>query len=123
MATSLKSSGESSNDSKEQMVALQKILSEVKNLQAEVKWGKPAYTYNGKVIVVIQSFKKYFALLFYRGNLLSDPKNILVKTGPNTKVGRQIRFENAGEIRKLGPTIKSYIKEAIKLEDERNKSN
>lgn len=102
-------------DWKEETLELRSILDETR-LNAEIKWGKPAYTYNGKVIVVIQAFKKYFALLFYKGYLLSDPKKVLQKTGPNTKVGRQIRFENVAEIRKLKSTIKSYVKEAAELE-------
>lgn len=103
------------NDWKDEMAELKSILNETK-LDAEIKWGKPAYTYNGKVIVVVQAFKSYFALLFYKGNLLSDPKKVLQKTGPNTVVGRQIRFENVAEIKKLKSTIKAYVKEAAEIE-------
>ncbi len=96
----------------EETQELQNILLEA-GLTEEIKWGKPAFTKNGKVIVVIQDFKKYFALLFYNGHLLSDPKKVLQKTGPNTKIGRQIRFDDAAEIRKMKSTIKSYVKEAV----------
>lgn len=99
---------------KEETQQMRKILLESK-LNEEFKWGKPCYTYNGKNVVVIQPFKKYFAILFLKGHLLSDPDRILVKTGPNTKVGRQIRFKDAKEIIKLKSIVKKYIKEAADI--------
>ena len=105
---------EKANLWQEEMNELRGILLECK-LDEEIKWGKPAYLHNGKIIVVIQAFKIYFALLFYKGNLLSDNKKVLQLMGPNTKVGRQMRFENVAEIKKLKTTIKAYLNEAIKL--------
>lgn len=84
-------------------------------LEEEMKWGKPAYLREGKIIVVIQAFKSYFALLFYNGHLLKDEKKVLQLTGPNTKKGRQIRFENVEEIKKREKTIKAYVEEAASL--------
>lgn len=81
-----------------------------------MKWGKPAYLLNGKIIAVIQAFKSYFALLFYNGHLLKDEKKVLQLTGPNTKKGRQIRFENVEEIEEMKSDIKSLIHQAISLE-------
>ena len=95
----------------DELKALREILLET-GLDEEMKWGKPAYLHNGKIIVVIQAFKSYFALLFYNGHLLKDDKKVLQLTGPNTKKGRQIRFENVAEIEKLAKTIKVYVKEA-----------
>ncbi|EQC48906.1 PF08818 domain protein, partial [Bacteriovorax sp. BSW11_IV] len=79
-------------------------------------WGKPCYSFEGGNVVVIQAFKKYCALLFFKGALLKDSNNILVKTGENTESGRQIRFENVDEVTKRKSIIKKYIKEAIKNE-------
>lgn len=84
-------------------------------LTEEFKWGKPCYAAAGKNIAVIQGFKAYFALLFFKGYLLHDPAGILIKTGPNTHVGRQIRFASVHEIEALEPHIKNYIHEAVKL--------
>src|SRR6516225_4575748 len=64
------------------------------DLTEEVKWDKPCYDYEGKNIVLIQGFKEYCAVLFFKGVLLSDPDGILVKMGENTQVGRQARFTN-----------------------------
>ena len=85
-------------------------------LAEELKWGKPCYTFQESNIIVIQGFKAYCALLFFKGVLLKDPNGILVKTGPNTRVGRQIRFTDAREIVKMKPILKTYIYQAIEVE-------
>ena len=82
-------------------------------LTEDIKWGKPCYSVNGTNLFVIQGFKEYFALLFFKGILLKDPDNILVKTGENTRVGRQARFKNVQEIIELEPILKKYIHQAI----------
>jgi len=85
-------------------------------LTEELKWGKPCYTSQGRNIVIIQGFKAYLALLFFKGYMLQDPHGILVKTGENTKVGRQIRFNDTQEIVELEPILRAYIAEAIEVE-------
>lgn len=85
-------------------------------LDEELKWGKPCYAYHGKNIVVIQGFKDYCALLFLKGYLLNDPDGILIKTGENTVVGRQVRFTNVREIVQLKTALKRYIYEAVEVE-------
>lgn len=85
-------------------------------LAEELKWGKPCYTFQESNVVLIQGFKEYCALLFFKGVLLKDPDGILVKTGENTHVGRQIRFTNGREIVKLKTALKSYIHQAVEVE-------
>jgi uncharacterized protein YdeI (YjbR/CyaY-like superfamily) len=85
-------------------------------LTEELKWGKPCYQFQKTNVVVIQGFKEYFALLFFKGFLLNDPNGILVKTGENTRVGRQIRFADVREIVKLEPIVKAYVYQAIEVE-------
>ena len=57
----------------------------------ECKWGKPTYTVDGKNIVIMQSFKEYFALGFFQGALLKDPKKVLVQLG-RVQAGRVMKF-------------------------------
>jgi uncharacterized protein YdeI (YjbR/CyaY-like superfamily) len=85
-------------------------------LTEELKWGKPCYMFQTSNIVVIQGFKAYCAVLFLKGYLLSDPDGVLVKTGPNTRVGRQIRFNDVKEIVEIEPILKTYIYEAIEVD-------
>jgi uncharacterized protein YdeI (YjbR/CyaY-like superfamily) len=92
-------------------------------LTEALKWGKPCYSYEGKNIVVIQGFKDYCALLFFKGFLLNDPEGILVKTGENTRVGRQVRFTDVRQIIKWKATLKAYIYEAVEVEKAGLKGN
>lgn len=85
-------------------------------LTEDLKWGKPCYSFEGKNIVVIQGFKAYCAFLFIKGYLVRDPQGILVKTGPNTQVGRQARFTDAAEIVKQERALKACIREAVEIE-------
>jgi uncharacterized protein YdeI (YjbR/CyaY-like superfamily) len=70
-------------------------------LTEELKWGKPCYTFQKSNTVIIQGFKEYCALLFFKGALLKDANGILIKPGENTQAGRQIRITNVREIVKM----------------------
>ena len=85
-------------------------------LNEEVKWGCPCYVLEDNNIVLIHVFKEYCALLFFKGALMKDPKGILVQQTKNVQAARQIRFSDLREIIDLEPTIKSYVKEAVKIE-------
>jgi len=82
-----------------------------------LKWGVPCYMHGKSNIVLIHGFKEYCALLFFKGALLKDPKKILIQQTKNVQAARQIRFTNVEEIIKLQRTLKSYVKEAIAVED------
>ena len=100
---------------KAEMEALRAILHEFP-LTEELKWGKPCYAFENSNIIIIQGFKEYCGLLFFKGALLKDVKGLLVKPGENTQGGRLIKFKTVQEITKLKAPIKSYIKEAIEVE-------
>lgn len=38
-------------------------------LNEELKWGKPCYTFQENNVVIIQGFKEYCALMFYRSQM------------------------------------------------------
>jgi uncharacterized protein YdeI (YjbR/CyaY-like superfamily) len=85
-------------------------------LTEDLKWGCPCYTWERRNIVLIHGFKQYCALLFFKGALLSDPKDILIQQTENVQAARQIRFASTGEIVKLKSTLMAYIREAIDAE-------
>jgi uncharacterized protein YdeI (YjbR/CyaY-like superfamily) len=87
------------------------------DLTEEVKWGKPCFTYRKKNVVIVIPLKESCALSFFKGALLKDPKHILKKAGEHTQAGRWIKFTSAGEISVLRPTLRSYIREAIQVEE------
>ena len=74
------------------------------------------YSINEKNIIVIQGFKAYCALLFFKGALLNDADNILIQQTENVQSARQVRFTNLQEIVKMEKTLKAYIYEATKVE-------
>lgn len=85
-------------------------------LTEELKWGCPCYTFDSSNIVLIHGFKEYCALLFVKGALLKDAKRILVRQTNNVQAARQIRFTHVDEIARMEPILKTYIREAIKVE-------
>jgi uncharacterized protein YdeI (YjbR/CyaY-like superfamily) len=87
------------------------------DLEEDVKWGGPCYTYGGKNVVGMAGFKSYFGLWFYQGALLKDDKHVLMNAQEGrTKALWQWRMQTAREIK---PTIiKSYVMDAIKLAKE-----
>ncbi|MFC4162524.1 YdeI family protein [Epilithonimonas zeae] len=101
---------------KDEMSALRTIILDCQ-LAEDLKWGKPCYSFQGKNIVIIQGFKDYFALLFFKGGLMKDSQQLLVKMGENTQVGRQMRFENVQDILDKKPIIRDYIFEAVEIEE------
>src|SRR5690348_4189672 len=85
-------------------------------MKEECKWGKPTYTLDGKNVLILQGFKEYFALGFFQGALLEDPKKLLVQLG-QTHAGRVMKFTSVKEIKAKAATIKAYVREAIAVEE------
>jgi len=81
-------------------------------MNEERKWGKPTYTVDGKNVVILQGFKDYFALGFFRGALLKDPRKVLVQLG-QVQAGRVMKFSGVKDITAQAATIKAYVREAI----------
>ncbi|MED4205412.1 DUF1801 domain-containing protein [Neobacillus mesonae] len=100
----------------EEMKKLRMIILDC-GLEEELKWRIPCYTFQKNNIVIIQGFKDYFALGFFKGGLLKDANGILSKPGENTQAGRLIRFTNVIEIAEMEPIVKAYIQEAIEVEN------
>lgn len=86
-------------------------------LDEQLKWGQPCYMHGGSNIVLIHGFKEYCALLFFKGALMTDGEGLLIQQTANVQSARQMRFTDAKEITKLAATIKSYIYDAIAVED------
>lgn len=99
----------------EAFLALREIILAC-DLVEELKWGLPCYTQSGKNIVIIQDFKEYCAIMFFKGVLLKDTKKILVELTKNVQSARQIRFTSLNEVVKNKSNIKAYIKEAVEIE-------
>ena len=95
--------------------ALQEIAQSC-GLLEKIKWGKPCFMFESSNIVLIQRFNDYIALMFFKGALLNDPEHLLFRIGEHMQAPRQLRFQTLAEVKRLTPTIKAYIREAIELE-------
>lgn len=87
------------------------------HLTEEIKWGKPCFTFLRKNIAIVIPLKESCAFSFFKGALLKDSKRILGRIGEHTQAGRWIKFTSVKEITSLQSTVKSYLYEAIKLEE------
>lgn len=97
-----------------EIAEMQRILAGF-GITEECKWGKPTYTVDGKNVVILQGFKEYFALGFFQGALLKDPKKVLVQLG-QVQAARVMKFTSVKEITAKAATIKAYVREAIAVE-------
>lgn len=82
-------------------------------LREELKWSHPAYTFDGKNIVILGAFKGDFHISFFNASLLKDPENLLTKRGESTRVASVISFTSSDAVKTLEPSIRAYIQEAI----------
>jgi uncharacterized protein YdeI (YjbR/CyaY-like superfamily) len=85
-------------------------------LVEELKWAKPTYTLDGANIVLIMPLKETCTLLFMKGALLKDPKELLVQAGVNSQSQRQMRFTSAAEIARRTKAIQGFVKQAVEVE-------
>lgn len=99
---------------KAEIAAMRRVLAGFAMVE-ERKWGKPTYTVDGNNVVILQGFKEYFALGFFQGALLKDPKKVLVQLG-QTHAARVMKFTSAKEIEAKAATIKAYVREALAIE-------
>jgi uncharacterized protein YdeI (YjbR/CyaY-like superfamily) len=86
------------------------------DLAEELKWGKPCFTYQKKNVAIIIPLNYAFALSFFKGALLKDPKHILQRIG-EAQAGRWVKFISPKEISALQATLRNYIHEAIQVEE------
>jgi uncharacterized protein YdeI (YjbR/CyaY-like superfamily) len=97
-----------------EIAAMRRVLAGLA-MKEERKWGKPTYTVDGKNVVILQGFKEYFALGFFQGALLKDPRKVLVQLG-QVQAGRVMKLSSAKEITSKAATIKAYVRAAIAVE-------
>lgn len=86
-------------------------------LTEDLKWGCPCYTYEGKNIFLIHGFKEYCAILFFKGALMKDPDQILIRQTENVQAARQVRFTDIEQINDLEDVLRNYMFEAVEIEE------
>lgn len=97
------------------LVAMRELAIEC-GLTEEVKWSVPCYTLNGKNVLMIHAFIEYCSVMFMKGALLTDPKEILHRQTENVTAGRQLRYTSLEGFMQQRDIAKAFILEAIALE-------
>tara|TARA_R110002124_G_scaffold5301_1_gene33195 strand:+ start:216643 stop:217236 length:594 start_codon:yes stop_codon:yes gene_type:complete len=95
----------------EKLSKLRAIFNETELLE-EVKWGAPAYTLNGKIILGMAAFKNHMGIWFHQGVFLKDRANKLINAQEEkTKALRQWRFVQNDTVEES--LVREYVREAI----------
>jgi uncharacterized protein YdeI (YjbR/CyaY-like superfamily) len=55
-----------------------------------LKWGQPCYSYQKSNVVIIQAFKAYCAIMFFKGSLLQEAMEV-------EKAGLKVEFKKTGD--------------------------
>ncbi len=103
----------------EELETLRQIVLET-GLTEEIKWGVPVYTNKGKNIVTVNALKGSANIGFYKGAIMKDSHNILEQQG-TIQSARIIRFTDTERIKKIKEVLKSYVLEAIAIEEKGKK--
>ena len=103
-----------------EIAALRPILLRT-GLDETIKWAKPCYSHGDHNIVIVQEFKQFLALMFFKGALLDDPAGVLESQGANSNAVRRICFRSVADVKRLRSTITDYIQQAIAVEAEGRK--
>ena len=82
-----------------------------------IKWGKPCYTHDGGNIAIVQEFKDFVALMFFKGALLDDPDGVLTDVGPNSRSARRMQFTSVDEVAGSAGSIEAYVARAVEVEE------
>jgi uncharacterized protein YdeI (YjbR/CyaY-like superfamily) len=100
---------------REELILLRSIVLNF-DIDENLKWRQPCYSWNDNNIMVISGFKNHCLINFFRGALINDKYKFLTLPGENTQSSRQMRFTSVAEITEKEEVIKSYIREAIEIE-------
>jgi uncharacterized protein YdeI (YjbR/CyaY-like superfamily) len=88
-------------------------------VQETIKWGFPHFDYAGEILCSMASFKKHCSFGFWKASLLKDPQGVLKLIG-KTSMGSFGQITSLDDLPE-DEIIKSYIKEAAKLNEDRIK--
>jgi len=96
-----------------EMQKLRSILLDCE-LDEDLKWGKPCFSFEGKNVAIIQPFKAHCSLMFFKGALFEDTHGLLRSQGENTQSALRLEFTSEAQVKKS--VLQSYVKQAIQVE-------
>lgn len=87
-------------------------------LTEALKWRKPTYQHDGDNIAILQRFKGFLALMFFKGALLDDPHEVLESQGENTRSALRIVFRSVDEVEAREDVVRDLVRSAIAVKDQ-----
>jgi uncharacterized protein YdeI (YjbR/CyaY-like superfamily) len=96
-----------------EMQRLRSILLEC-GLDEALKWGKPCFSFEDKNVAIIQPFKDFCSLMFFKGALLKDERGLLRSQGKNTQSALRLEITSESQISKS--LLQGYVRQAIAVE-------
>jgi len=115
MTSQLDTQFEDATQWRDEALALREILLNC-DLTEERKWAKPCYLHNGENIAIIQRFKGFLALMFFKGTLMKDPEGLLKSQGENTRSALRLEFTGVDEVKTQAEAIRALVADAIRVE-------
>lgn len=85
-------------------------------LSEALKWGKPCYSHEGKNIAIIQEFKAFVAVMFFKGALLDDPEGVLERQGENTRSALRVCFTSVKQVAAQKAALQDFVRQAVEVE-------
>lgn len=99
----------------DECAALRAILLDC-GLGEAIKWGKPCYTHDGSNIAIVQPFKDFLALMYFKGALLDAPDGVLQEQGENTRSARRLCFTSVAQVAEMEATVRDLVRQAIEVD-------
>lgn len=103
------------NNWRQELTILRDIVNDSELIE-EIKWGVPCYSINGKNVLTLTAFKEFACISFFKGVLIEDIGNLLIKPGERSQSARYLKFTNIEQITSSVELIKNYINQAIEIE-------
>lgn len=82
-------------------------------LSEVAKWGHPVYMHAGRNIAILGAFRGDFRLTFFNAALLSDPKGLLERQGPNTRHPDCLRFTDNAAPQAMAAAIRDFLAQCM----------
>lgn len=86
-------------------------------LTEALKWGKPCYSHDGNNIAIIQEFKAFAALMFFKGALLQDAHGLLESQGEHTRSALRVCFTSVAQVADRKAAVQDLVRQAIAVGD------
>jgi uncharacterized protein YdeI (YjbR/CyaY-like superfamily) len=78
-----------------------------------VKWAHPCCMHAGRNIAIFGAFRGDFRLSFMNPSLVRDTEGVLEPQGPNSQTPGMIRFTAIGQVGRMEPMIRAYLRQLM----------